>query len=319
MLRDTAIFLALVLYCSCSLSSNEQKIGKDTRPSTPKKLNLFAVDSVYKPYFPDTKLKFNDYKELLKYRTQIIRSFDSLSKKRLDTTANNDSVKLANISASRHIADLLEVQVFKFIKTAKRDEVAMSMLGIFFKYSEIVPIEQRLELFHTFPKELQNSSIGKNALKQIREGLFDKNIGFNIGAFDQLKIKDTAGQYILLKDAFNSNHEYYLLMFGASWCSPCRSEEFQMKHWLSAIDTSKVKLVALSLDTKEKKWINYIREDKTPWNSYLLKDEWDNTFVKRLGVNSIPRNFLVNNKKEITMEHPDIRKILKKTPHVNVQ
>jgi hypothetical protein len=85
-----------------------------------------------------------------------------------------------------------------------------------------------------------------------------------------------------------------------------------MKHWLSAIDTSKLKLVALSIDTKEKKWIEYIRNDNNPWSSYLLENGWDNNTVKKLGVSSIPRNFLINNKKQVVMEHADLRKIIRK-------
>ncbi len=301
-----------LLFFTCCTSPDEQRSEKAKQLPEAKAVDLFAVDSVYKPFFPDTNFTFNNYKDLFSYRKQIMMSLDSFSKKILETNNNSDSVKLANISASHHITDLLEVVTFKFFRTANRDAMAMDMISFSSPYSNTISMEQRHQLFNTFPKELQNSKAGKAALIRIQEGIYDKNIGYNIAVFDQLKLKDTASQDILFKNIFVSNHDYYLLMLGASWCHPCREEEFQMKHWLSAIDTSKLKLVALSIDTKEKKWIEYIRNDNNPWSSYLLENGWDNNTVKKLGVSSIPRNFLINNKKQVVMEHADLRKIIRK-------
>lgn len=312
--------ILLLLFCACNLSSTEKAPQKDSAGIFKKaSLNIFTVDSIYLPFLPDTSLSFRSLQELLRYRTKTKNSFDSFSKRRLDTSSYSDSVKIANISASHHVVDLLDLMIYKFIKTDQRDKLTFDWVSLFSPYSQLVSSNQWLELFYMFPEELQNSLQGRNILTRIQETLYEKNNGYNMEAIKQLKVKDTTKQYLYFGDLLNSPHEYYLLMFGASWCNPCRLEEFQMKHWISAIDTSKVKLIALSIDTKENKWINYLKEDQNPWSSYLLDNGFDNSLIKQLQVTSIPRNFLINNKNEVVMEHADVRRILMKTPHVNVE
>jgi thiol-disulfide isomerase/thioredoxin len=289
------------------------------KPVSGKPIQLYAIDTSFQLYMPDTSLIFANSEDLTKYYFHSYRKFKDFCKKLKETPGENDSVVLSVRQAEIRFEDLAEVINMKFYKTRKRDVNSMNMLGAFSPTSNIISLQERIAFFKTFPVYIQNQEVGRKTWKRFMEYLFDKNIGLNVHIFDKLEITDTQTNKIILKNVFNSRYKYYIFVFGASWCLPCRMEELQLKYWLGNIDTSLVKIVALSIDRDINKWKQYLNEDKFSWECYLLQGEMNNTMVKRLKFEGIPRNFLIDMNGNILAENTDIRKILKKTPIVNTE
>jgi thiol-disulfide isomerase/thioredoxin len=260
---------------------------------------------------PDTNISFNDMKLLRNYVFNKMKSFDSFCEKR--NQQHDKHIRLANHSAQIIFDDLQETIYFKYYKSASRNLQSIGMLGFFSPYSNIVSLSERINLYNSFPSEIRNSSIGKKTFQKFEEYGFKRNINLDIHQFETLPVKDENNNSIKINSIFD-NHQYYIIVFGASWCLACRIEELQLKLWAPLIDSSMIKIVGLSIDTDPKKWKEYLDNDKLPWKCYLLNGGMENRMVKELMFEGVPRNFLLDNKGKILSENTDIRKILKDVP-----
>jgi thiol-disulfide isomerase/thioredoxin len=308
-------------FCLLGCASNSQTNSTETEPIKPKvqpkkKIHLYDVESIFNAYVPDTSLRFSNPKELSQYYFFTLKKFKDFCNKVRDSV-HSDSVVLWIRQAEIRFQDLTEVNYMKFYKTWKKDNLNMNMLSSFSPNSRIISVKERIDFFKTFPIDIQNNEIGKKTWVKFQEYLFDKNIGLKIHEFDDLELKADNGDKIIFKDIFKRNYKYYLLLFGASWCLPCRLEELQLKYWAHDFDTSQIKIVGLSIDRDVAKWKKYLTQDNFPWNCYLLDGEMKNKMVKALDFEGIPRNFLVDSAGKILVENTDIRKVLKAIPILN--
>jgi len=307
------------LFVCCSSNDQEKKSDEPKQEPVVAKskkvpIRLYHVDSIFYKYMPDTNRYLKDPDELRDYFFATSETFRKFTDSILDKTSNKDSAALARRQAGILFDDLMEVNNLRVYKKWRKDNRNMMMLGAFSPFSRIVNLQERKDFFKTFPPEIQNNDVGKRTLKMFDEYSFDKNIDSNVHEFDYLEITDSSNKKFDLKNIYHSVYEYYILIFGASWCYPCRLGELQLKSWVKYIDTIKIKIVALSLDKNANKWKKYLEEDEYPWNSYRLQGEWNNKMVRKMNIGSIPRIFLLDSTGKVIAENVDIRKILKAIP-----
>ena len=291
-------------------SKEEKTITKSNKPA----IRLYHVDSIFYKYLPDTNRSFNDPDELRDYFFATSRSFQEFSDSLLDNASNKDSVVLARRQAGILFDDLMGVINMKGYGKWKRDNRSMGLLSAVSPFSRFITLQQRIDFFKTFPPEIQKNEIGKKTWKRFEEYSFDKNINLNFHEFDEIELTDPLNRKTSLKNIFEPSFKYYIVVFGASWCSPCRLEEKQLKYWFNDIDPSQIKIVGLSIDNNITKWKKYLENDKFQWNSYLLQGQMDNSMVKKLDFQGVPRNFLLNSTGNVITENTDIRNILKAIP-----
>lgn len=318
----------ILIYCiyvtACKSSLKQDKLASNIEfkkdSSKPRIIRLYKVDSAFLPYMPDTSLTFASSKELRNYFFLISKKFDS-AKAILDFKSVKDKnlVTLSKRNASIFFDDLMEVVYFKFYKKAPKDNQNMGSLSFYSPYSNIIPLKERLDFYNTFPEKIQKNEIGQKTWNKFMEYSFDKNIDANLYQYDNLQLTDSANRKKYLKNIFSAQYKYYILVFGASWCYPCRLEEKQLKYWTPFIDTSQINIIGLSIDKDFTKWEKYLEEDKLPWNCYLLQGEMNNELVKSLRFEGVPRNFLLDAKGKVLAENTDIRKILKQIPFLNTE
>lgn len=318
------IVLSLTFSMGCKSNSqfdNQEKL--DTAGileyNLKKRIPLYSVDTNFLPYLPDTSLRFNNPEELKQYFFITLRKFKDFCSRVKDTSRNKDSAILSTRQAEILYQDLTEVNYMKFYKKWKKDNLNMSMLSSFSPTSRIISLDERIDFFKTFPEEIQKNEVGRKTWTRFQEYSFDKNIGLNIHEFDNFKIITPLNDIMTFKNIFQKKYKYYVMVFGASWCLPCRLEEKQLKYWNYAIDTSQIKIIGLSIDRDHVKWEKYLKEEELPWECFLINGEMDNPMITKLGFQGIPRNFLLDSTGKILAENTDIRKILKAIPIVETE
>lgn len=310
-MKQSTFFLFLVSFLFSCQSQNNQNIPSEIiqQNSLVKKINFYAFDSIFQPYFPDTTLDFENLNELSDYSMGQQNSFKMFSDSMKQKVNYIDSIILSTNSAEREFYRLLEILYFRQIKKFPKNNVNMAFLSYLESYNG-VDIKERARFFNSYPETIRNNEIGQKTWNRINEYLFDKNIGKSTNQFSTLQLANSNDSISFFSEVINDRHQYYILVFGASWCLPCRVDEKQLKYWLPAIDTSKIKIIGLSIDIKKKEWLKYLKEESFPWACYLLRDGWQNSFLTSLNFNSVPMNFLVSKNGNIIKQDADIRGIL---------
>lgn len=95
--------------------------------------------------------------------------------------------------------------------------------------------------------------------------------------------------------------KYILVDFWASWCAPCRKEIPFIKE-AKAKYADRLTVYAVTLDANRSKWQKAIAEDGTENFIHVVGVSEQNNFnkqLKELGINAIPRNFLLDKEHRI--------------------
>lgn len=270
--------------------------------------NLYEVDSVFFKFIPDTSLDFHSLKEASKYIQQKWRVLYGFEKENFPKLNRKNKLKIQQ-------AGILfdEKQEYILFKTLKKEEPktlnGINLLGFFSLNSRDNQLKERIAWYNTYPENLRKSEAGKKTLQKLTAYSFQNNVGLNINDLHPIKIFDSAGKGFLFPGNFLKK-EYTIVIFGASWCAPCRLGEWQLDEWLNKIDTSRIGIVGISVDSKRKEWLKALRDDGVWWSCYLLDGAMENSLVKTLNFQSIPRNFLIDSSGRILFENVDIRKVL---------
>ncbi|MCE6989357.1 TlpA disulfide reductase family protein [Dyadobacter sp. CY323] len=116
---------------------------------------------------------------------------------------------------------------------------------------------------------------------------YDNNTGDKFPTDLSLKKPDnTATSEVLGKNA-----EYNLVIFWASWCGPCLQEIPQLKK-LHAKHKSRVTITSISTDKSNEAWKKTLKQEKMPWNQFIVDEESMAQLDKKYNLQSIPLSLL---------------------------
>jgi len=102
---------------------------------------------------------------------------------------------------------------------------------------------------------------------------------------------DTTGKPLRLSSL---RGKYVLVDFWASWCSPCRAENPNLKQQYQLYKDKNFEVISVSLDENKKKWEDAIVKDGLPWLQVSDLKGWNNEAGKLYGVSGVPASFLVD-------------------------
>jgi peroxiredoxin len=101
---------------------------------------------------------------------------------------------------------------------------------------------------------------------------------------------DVNGKPVSLKDL---RGKLVLLEFWASWCSPCRAENPNLKAQYQLYKDKGFEILGVSLDNDKKKWEDAIAKDDIPWIHVSDLKGWSNEAGIIYGVSGVPAGFLI--------------------------
>jgi thiol-disulfide isomerase/thioredoxin len=307
------IYIAITNCGSNNVKQKEQDNNIEQKRES-KGLNLSKTDTIY-DFSIDTSLlfatsdawaKYKNHKDslLFHYARNIKTSGQEPDK--LQAQHRLDSIWADKDSKTDYL-------LYKYLVTAEKSSI-LDFNELYFLLStahNLVSDDQIKQLFESYPEKYRKSEKGKKIYKALYEtGL---NTGKNIVSFNDKLLYENKTETNFKQLLLNNKHKYLLILFGASWCSPCRYESMSLKQELSKIDTAMIEIAGISLDDNFGHWTNFLNDFKSPWQQYILAKGFQSQLAESLQIKGIPYTIVLNNNREIIFESKEgvrINKIL---------
>lgn len=144
-----------------------------------------------------------------------------------------------------------------------------------------------------FPGSVAVQRLQKDALDMISIYEEEYNVGDSLPA---ITLPDVSGRKF---NTASLKGKYYLIDFWASWYPKTFVFDVVKKKAASAYPQNKLQLVSVALDDNKDSWNNMILSQGLNWIQLIDENMWRGTAAKTLKFDSIPFNFLVNDKGRI--------------------
>lgn len=257
---------------------------------------ILQNDSLSEKIFVDTTLHFQSIKEIAIYKHNKDSLFITLI--------------LHNNRISAEIKDKIEIDnsirfsklMYKFLVLCNKNiPENFNFLGLIIKDSEVFSRGQLLNLFYSFPEEFRKTDRGKNYLIAINMSQVD--IGHSFFNSGEVSLESAGGTLMPLRKLIDGNHQFYVVIFTASWCAPCRYYANVFRNDLDKLNRNEVKIFSISIDKSRDQWLQYLQAERYNWSNFRLLKGWESELAKYLHVDAIPRYFLLDHGGIIIDEH----------------
>lgn len=313
--------ISILMFIGCHLKPDKNlkkniSDKKNDQKKENKTLYLYSVDSAFLPYMPDTNNIFHSSVSRQNYFLETGKKYRDFRNSFNPPDKTGIEIALAKRNADIMFDDYMDLINFKFTKAGHKNKETIALLSLYSPYSNHSDFQERLNLINSFPDEIKTSQIGKKTIAALDEYSNDKNIGLDFHTFSSISLTDSNSKSASLGMIFVPGKKFNIIMFGASWCLPCKLEELQLKNWIQLIDTSLTGITSFSIDKSYGSWKKYIHSSDFPWQSFKINGEMNNPLIKRLSFSGVPRNFLLDEKGVVLFENTDLRKIIREIPYI---
>lgn len=170
------------------------------------------------------------------------------------------------------------------LKKAASPKVKEAILRPAIAVSETVNEELFFHLAEVYQKEFSNSKL-ITALKERVTKLAQIKVG---ATMPEIELPNAQNQKIKLSSL---KGKYVLVDFWASWCSPCRAENPNVKRLYQQYKSKGFEVFGVSIDQKKEDWQKAIKEDEITWLQVL---DQNSEVARQFNVKAIPMTFLID-------------------------
>ena len=120
------------------------------------------------------------------------------------------------------------------------------------------------------------------------------NIGHSIFGAGDISFESAGGEMIPLRKLIDGDHQFYIILFSASWCAPCRYYANVFRNDLEEMNKNQVKIFSISIDKSRSQWLEYLKKENYTWNNYRTLKGWDSKIMNYLHLEAIPEYLLLD-------------------------
>jgi thiol-disulfide isomerase/thioredoxin len=268
---------------------------------------ILEINSLIESGLIDTTLHFNNKRELAHYKhkndslfSALIRSNNKISPQIKEKLDYDNSIRFHKL-------------IYKYLSGCNKNiQENFDLLVFVLKDYRLFSQEQLLSLYNLFPEKLKNSKEGKTYLATIN-GRPD-NIGHSIFGAGDISFESAEGALVPLPKLVDGDHQFYIILFTASWCGPCRYYANVFRSDLDKLDKNQVKVISISIDKSRSQWLKYLKEESYAWSSYRAMTDWNSKIMNYLHFEAVPNYLLIDRKGIIIDEQtgPVMKEIINK-------
>jgi thiol-disulfide isomerase/thioredoxin len=159
-----------------------------------------------------------------------------------------------------------------------------------------LPIDEAQKAYDMLDSNVKNSGLGQTALQTlIKANVPDLSVEQK---FRDLTMKNPANEDISISD-YAGKGNYVLIMFWASWCTPCRLENPNIAALYEKYKKQGFEIVGVSLEKDRQQWIEAIREDSMVWPQMSDFQMWDSDAAIYYKIQELPFNVMLDKEGKI--------------------
>lgn len=243
----------------------------------------------------DTTLHFDSIEDLFKYRNFIKDTLAAIRHGKKISDFEKEKIDYDN-------SVLLWRLYYNYFETCdKNNRKNFNFLGLaLIRTANPTELKRMWQLFNSFPERYRNSAVGKRFQALLNDS--PHNINRSLSPIASSLYESEEGKRISLGDIIDHQHQYYIILFTASWCGPCRYYATYFKDTLQRLNGEKVKVISISIDKSNKEWLNYLRDEHYNWHNYRALDGWDSEIAKYFSLKGIPEYLLVSKEGNVLEE-----------------
>lgn len=246
-----------------------------------------TLDSLYKAKFKGSKTE-DEYQSYVLSNKPLSESY---SKVVMKYQAASQSGDVANLAVLQKQMDSIETEMINlqknFVKNNPKSYATPSLvvnLSYDLDANEIESMVNGLDTALTALPQIKDLKARVTVMKAVSVGQKAPDFTLN----------DVNGNSVALSSKIGS--KLLLIDFWAAWCQPCRQENPNVVKVYNEFHKMGFDVFGVSLDRTKEAWVKAIADDKLAWTHVSDLQWWNNAAAKLYAVQSIPANFLLDEK-----------------------
>lgn len=236
----------------------------------------------------DTTLHFKNVKEITNYKHKKDSLFNAF-------IANSKIEKELKEKLGYDNSIRFHKLFYKYLLECNKNiEENFNFFGVIVNDYALFSREQLLTLYNLFPEKFKSNAKGKVYLAKI-DGR-PNNIGHSIFGAGNISFESDTGALLPLTKLVDGYHQFYIILFTASWCAPCRYYTNVFRNDLEKMNKNQVGIFSISIDKSRSEWLEYLKKEDYQWNNYRAMKNWDSKIMSYLHLEAIPEYLLLNKK-----------------------